>query len=170
VFALKKEGPGELTRLENAGSSGVWRALFAALLCICRMLAVMLAVMLVLPLALSKAILASVAAGWLPPKAAVMAYLLPLPFFLSLAVLCPLALLLRSRARWAQMLYRVFAGDTEQCVDRVLSCFFSSASLPREPGGEFAAEGNIGYQKKKCLYANSPGVEKIDSPPDKAEN
>lgn len=96
-----------------------WRDLLTVVLGLCRVVAVMAAAVLGLPLAISRAILACVAAGWLPPKAAA-AYLVPVLFFLGFIVAYPFVPALCAKTRLTEMLYRVLVGDPMERVERVM--------------------------------------------------
>jgi len=155
----------------NAGFPGAWRVFFGAAMGICRTLTILLAVILVLPLALSKVILALVAAGWLPPKATVAAYLLPV-FFFGLGIILCLVLILRNETQWSQALFRVLVGDAEERIQQALGNFSRPAPLPGEPdgepGGEFTAQSNISQQEKDRLSKDGPDIEQTGGPPEKA--
>lgn len=115
----------------------VWRALLTVVIGICRVVAVMVAIVLALPLAISRAILACAVAGWLPPKAAVLAYLLPCFFFLGFIVVYPFIPALCAKTRLTEMLYRVLVGETLRRINQALGYYVNPASSMERPGSEF---------------------------------
>jgi hypothetical protein len=134
----------------------VWRVFFAAAMGICRVAAILLAVIFVFPLAIGKTILTLVAVGWLPPRATVVAYLLPV-FFFGVGVILGFVLIF-GETRWSRALFRVLAGDVEERIKQALGHLSGPASLSGEPGGEFAVQSNI----------SQLDIEQTGGPPEKA--
>lgn len=139
--------PGEgKTHCEGALIVNDWRNTLIAALEFCLVVAVMAAAVFGLPLAVSRAILACVAAGWLPSKAAIIAYLLPLFSFLAFMVLYPFVPGLYAKIPFTEGLYRVLVGHILQRISHALGYDVNSVRLTEQPGNEFTA-GKITRQR-----------------------
>lgn len=146
-----------------------WRNTFVVVLGLSRVVAVMVVAVFGLPLVVSKAILACVAAEWLPSKASTVAYLLPLFSFLAFIVLYPFVPVLCTKIPFTERLYRVVVGETLQRINQALGYDVKSVRLTEQPGNEFTADGKIGSQQQKHLHSHDPRVKESDGSPYKAE-